>query len=93
MKEQRRYKVFVHVTLDVGRDGGIRPLTIEWLDGHVYEVDKLKDVRRAASTKVGGGGMRYTVQIAGRDTFLFHEEGKWYVESKVPDTGAAEEPA
>ena len=93
MKEQKRYKVFVRVTLDVARDGRIRPMTIEWLDGHIYTVDKLKDVRRAASTKVGGVGMRYTVLIAGRETYLFYEEGRWYVESKVPDTSAAEESA
>lgn len=92
MKEQR-YKVFVRVTLDVSRDGSIRPLSIEWLDGHVYAVDRLKDVRRAASTKVGGGGIRYTVQIGRQETFLFYEEGKWYVESKSPDRSVAEEPA
>ena len=38
---------------------------------------------RAASTKVGGTGIRYTVQICGKPTFLFDEEnGKWFVEAK-----------
>ena len=40
-------------------------------------------VCRAASTKVGGTGIRYTVQICGKPTFLFDEEnGKWFVEAK-----------
>ena len=39
---------------------------------------------RAASTKVGGTGIRYTVQICGKPTFLFDEEnGKWFVEAKT----------
>ena len=38
----------------------------------------------AASTKVGGTGIRYTVQICGKPTFLFDEEnGKWFVEAKT----------
>ena len=38
---------------------------------------------RAASTKVGGTGLRYTVMICGKETYLFDEEnGKWFVEGK-----------
>ena len=34
---------------------------------HVYEIQKVTDVRRAASLKAGGAGMRYTVLwMAGR---------------------------
>ena len=32
--------------------------------------------------KVGGGGIRYTVQIRGKESFLFHEGDKWFVEAK-----------
>ena len=33
--------------------------------------------------EVGGTGIRYTVQICGKPTFLFDEEnGKWFVEAK-----------
>ena len=39
---------------------------------------------RAAATKVGGTGIRYTVSICGKQTYLFDEEnGKWFVEFKT----------
>ena len=77
-------KVYVAVNLDVDIEGKIRPRSIRWEDGHVYEIDRLKQRIRAASTKVGGTGIRYTVQICGKPTFLFDEEnGKWFVEAKT----------
>jgi len=77
-----RRKVFVEVTLKQNKDGQKRPLSILWEDGHIYEVDRLKSVCRAASTKVGGGGIRYTVMIEGKETYLFEEDDKWFVEAK-----------
>jgi len=40
------------------------------------------DVRKAASLKVGGRGTRYTVRIKGRQTYLFEDESRWFVEAK-----------
>lgn len=52
-------------------------------DGQKSEVDRVRHCCRAASTKVVGTGIRYTVSICGQDTFLFDEEnGKWFVEAK-----------
>ena len=49
----------------------------------IYEVDRVMQKCRAAATKVGGTGIRYTVQICGQSAFLFDEEnGKWFVEAK-----------
>ena len=79
-------KVFVDVTIDVKKDGSVRPRFIKWEDAngdeHNYEIDRLKSVCRAASTKVGGCGIRYTVMICGKETYLFDEDGKWFVEAK-----------
>ena len=79
-------KTYVGVSLTVDRYGGVRPRSIFWYDpgGEIikYPVDRLKHVCRAASTKVGGCGMRYTVVINGRETFLFEEDGRWFVEAK-----------
>lgn len=80
--EKRFYKVYVPVTLDVDSDGNIYPRSIVWEDGHVYEIDRLKYRCHAASTKVGGCGMRYTVMIEGKETYLFEEDGRWFVEAK-----------
>ncbi len=75
-------KVYVDVVLRNDKEGNIKPLSILWEDGQTYEVDRLLDVCRAASTKVGGVGIRYTVMICGQETRLFHEEDRWFVEAK-----------
>ena len=75
-------KVYVAVNLDVDIEGKIRPRSIRWEDGHVYEIDRLKQRIRAASTKVGGCGIRYTVMICGKETYLLNEDDRWFVEAK-----------
>ena len=78
-----RKKVYVTVNVDHYPDGTARPNRILFENGRSYEIDQVKSVRRAASTKVGGTGLRYTVRICGKETFLFDEEnGKWFVEAK-----------
>ena len=81
MEEQLR-KVYVDVILKNDKEGEIRPLSIIFEDDITYEIDRVKSKCRAASTKVGGCGIRYTVMICGKETFLFHEEDKWFVEAK-----------
>lgn len=75
-------KEYVEVIAKHDTDGRTRPISIKWIDGHIYEVDRLKQICRAASTKVGGCGIRYTVVICGKETFLFQEDEKWFVEAK-----------
>ena len=75
-------KVYVKVNLDVDESGNIRPRRITWEDGRVYEIDRLRHRCRAASTRVGGCGIRYTVVIGGKETYLFQEDDRWFVEGK-----------
>lgn len=77
-----RQKIYVDVVLRQDIEGNKRPLYICWQDGNTYEIDRLIDVRRAASLKVGGCGLRYTVMIEGKRTYLFEEDDKWFVEAK-----------
>lgn len=78
-----RRKVYVEVEVTHRPDGTARPNIIKFENGEKYEIDRVIRKCRAASTKVGGNGIRYTVQINGRETFLFDEEnGKWFVEAK-----------
>ncbi len=79
--EERR-KVYVDVVLKNDKKGFIKPLQITWEDGSIFEVDSVKQVCRAASTRVGGCGNRYTVIVEGKETYLFHEDNKWFVEGK-----------
>ena len=75
-------KVYVDVILRQDKSGATRPLRIIGENGRVYEVERLLYKCRAASMKVGGCGMRYTVQICGRETYVFEEDGRWFVEAK-----------
>lgn len=75
-------RAYVKVVVEYDADGRVRPLSVEWEDGRRFSVDRLLDVRRAAATKAGGQGMRYTVRILGRETYLFEDEGRWFVETR-----------
>lgn len=83
---EKSIKVYVSVLARFEPDGRLVPLTVIWEDGTRYEVDKVLDVRRAASLKAGGCGMRYTVRIGGKETFLFLEIDRWFVERREQST-------
>ena len=76
-------KVYVDVTLRQDKYGTRVPLSVTWEDGTKYEIDRGLDVRRAAATKVGGTGVRFTVRIMGRVTYLFDDGERWFVEAKL----------
>lgn len=81
---KNRRKVYVAVTAEHQTDGTCRPKSIKFEDGRVYEIDRVKYRCRAASTKVGGTGLRYTIMVGGKETYLFDEEnGRWFVEAKT----------
>lgn len=76
-------KKFVEVVAKFDEDG-ITPLSIQWPDGRIFDIDRIVDVRPAASITVGGFGIRYTCKIAGKERLLFYEEPRWFVEAKSP---------
>ncbi len=81
-------KVYVSVLAVINTLGKYRPYRIKFEDDPIYgnkvfKIDKVKDIRRAASLKVGGTGIRYTVIICGKESYLFNDENKWFVEAKV----------
>lgn len=80
-----RVKRYVSDTARMDEDGRVRPLSIQWYDGKTYPIDEVKDVRRASSRKVGGGGICCTVRIGNNVTYLFYEDPRWFVEEVVKD--------
>lgn len=76
-------KVYVDVNAMFTKDGRLLPKSFIWTDGHVYEIQRVTDVRRAASLKAGGAGMRYTCIVDGRESHLFYEDNNmWFMESR-----------
>ncbi len=75
-------KIYVSVKAVFYPDGGFKPTSLVWEDGREYEIDRVTDIRRAASLKAGGAGIRYTCKVAGKEVYLFLEEDRWFMERK-----------
>jgi hypothetical protein len=79
-------KVYIDVNEDRLKDGRLVPHSFVWENGVRYSVDKVVDIRPAASLKAGGAGLRYTVKICGLSRHMFLEEeggvSKWFMERK-----------
>ena len=73
----------VAVSIIVEKDGRVFPIKVLGNDGHTYKIDRVMRVERAASTKVVGCGIRYTVMVEGLPRYLYDEEGKWFMEDEV----------
>ena len=75
------HKEFVGVTTQWTPDGKIIPTEIQWEDGRKFTVDRVLDVRPAASLTAGGTGIRYTIRVRGKETFLFRAQYLWFLEA------------
>ncbi len=84
-------RVYVDVKAAFNAAGKLMPLEIRWIDGKVFEIDKVSDIRQAAAMKAGGQGDRYEIWIRGKQSYLFFERsgalsgnnlGRWFVESR-----------
>ncbi len=72
-------KHYTEVKAQFDLEGNIFPLSMTY-DGVEYEIDRIVDIRPAASLKSGGAGIRYTCYIKGKKTYLFLEETRWFFE-------------
>ena len=74
-------RVFVGVNLDVTRSGTVCPRAVIWRESAgkdiQFKIDRLKQVCRMSDRD---NGFRYTVEIRGKEKYLFEEKGKWFVE-------------
>ncbi|CQR73845.1 hypothetical protein SOV_33470 [Sporomusa ovata DSM 2662] len=73
-------KVHIEVVAKHDKEGRIRPLSLIWENERKFPIDRVLDIRQAASLKAGLQGMRYTCRIAGKEVYLFCDEGKWFLE-------------
>jgi len=76
-------KIYVQVEATFYPDGRIEPKSFLWDDGRHFDIERVTDVRRAASLKAGGIGMRYTCKVLGRTAYLYREEDKWFMERRT----------
>lgn len=85
-------KVYVDVTAIFHKEGvklnnttimTIEPLSFVWEDGSHYRIDSITDMCRAASLRAGGAGLRYTIKVKTRESYLFLEEDRWFMERRL----------
>lgn len=73
-------KKFISVTAVFTADGQVKPVRLNWEDGRRFEIDRITDIRKAASPKAGGIGIRYTCMIAGKQVYLYKDQDQWFME-------------
>jgi hypothetical protein len=91
MSDKHYRKAYVSVNLDVDADGTVHPRCIRWENGRIFTIDRVLYKCRAASGNVSGGGIRYTVSIGSRTSYLFNEGSKWFVEAAAVSAGHGRE--
>ena len=79
-------KQYIPVILYVDETGRTVPKQFKPLHYNEWiKITKVKDVRRMASLRVGGVGVRHTCVIdyqgETRELYLFDECGKWFIEA------------
>lgn len=74
-------KQYVAVTAHYDAQGQITPVMLWWADGRRYSIERVLDIRRAASLKAGGIGLRYACRILGQVRYLYLEGNRWFVET------------
>ena len=71
---------YISVIAEMSTDGIPKPLEIIWETGQHFSIDKILDIRKKASTKGGGAGLRFFVSIKGQNRYLFLKDDKWFIE-------------
>ena len=74
-------KKYVKVIAEIDEAGKKTPKIIIF-DDREFIIDRVIDMKKCASMKVGGVGERYKVRINNHETYLFFEKDKWFVEEK-----------
>lgn len=75
-------KKYISVTADFSENGQVRPVRLNWEDGRRFLIDRIIDVRKAASLKAGGIGIRYTCMISGKQIYLYKDQDQWFMEAE-----------
>ena len=72
-------KIYVNVIAKFDKDGTITPMTLEWRNGLLYDVEKVRTIGECSSRRIGGQGVEFMVQIEGNQAVLSFEDPCWYI--------------
>ncbi len=80
MKDFARRKQYVEVVATHYIDGSIRPQIIVLATGTVYEIEDSREAAPGKAHTTGELARRYVVKIKGKETFLYRDGERWFVE-------------
>lgn len=82
MNRPARRKQYVEVVATHYTDGSVRPQKIVLATGPVYEIEESREAGRGKARTTGEIARRFAVKIRGRETWLYEDGGRWFVEMK-----------
>lgn len=75
-------KIYVNVIAKFDKDGTITPMTLEWKNGLLYDVESVRTLGECPSRRAGGQGVCFMVQIGGNQAILSFEDPCWFIGQK-----------
>lgn len=83
MMGQTRRKQYVEVIATHHIDGSVRPQKIIIMAGPAFDVEDVKGVAKAKALSTFEIANRYTIVVKGKETFLYEDGGRWFVEMRT----------
>lgn len=78
-----RKKVYVRVWSETSPEGKVTPLSLEWINGQRFQIDKVLECRQAVpkGVDISDTSIRYTIMLYGQRRLLYREEktNRWFV--------------
>ena len=77
-------RVYIEVIAVYTPKGELYPVDVVWKYSK-YHVDRIINIKRRSSTKLGGTGITYTCIICGQQMHLYFEDegNRWYLERRT----------
>ena len=80
MTNPARRKQYVEVVATHYIDGSVRPQKIVLATGPVYEIEDSREAAPGKAHTTGELARRYVVKIKGKETYLYRDGERWFVE-------------
>ena len=74
--------VYVNVFAKFDKDGNVTPVWVEWVDGTIYEVNRIMETTVYKDRVPGKEIVSYFVQIGQKKTRLSYDKKRWSVEKR-----------
>ena len=71
--------MYVNVFAKFDKDGNVTPVWVEWVDGTIYEVNRIMETTVHKNKRLETEEVCYFVQIGQRKTRLLYDKKRWSV--------------